>query len=61
MYMFQSEVFGRILHTGDCRLTMDVVHNTQQALFGSTLDLVYMDCTFGEQPMVSLFAAYIMS
>lgn len=25
MYLFQSEAFGSILHTGDCRLTPDCV------------------------------------
>lgn len=53
MFLFEGE-FGNVLHTGDCRLTSNYLHNLPLkyiAMKGrqtkSCLDYLFLDCTFG--------------
>jgi DNA cross-link repair 1A protein len=52
MFLFEGP-YGKILHTGDCRLTSNFVQNLP--LKGEEnncrLDNVYLDCTFSKFPM----------
>lgn len=56
MFLFSSAAFGAILHTGDCRLTPAVIQSIQDVMVDvlgqSTLDVMYLDCTFGAEPQV---------
>ncbi|CAH8390951.1 unnamed protein product [Eruca vesicaria subsp. sativa] len=56
MFLFEGS-FGNILHTGDCRLTRDCIHNLPEKYVGRQgqtpkccLDYVFLDCTFGKSP-----------
>ncbi|XP_027190427.1 uncharacterized protein [Cicer arietinum] len=53
MFLFEGK-FGNILHTGDCRLTLECLLNLPDKYVGrkgknprSPLDCVFLDCTFG--------------
>ncbi|XP_047042880.1 5' exonuclease Apollo-like, partial [Lolium rigidum] len=52
MFLFEGP-FGKILHTGDCRLTSNFVQNLPLKVEENNcrLDNVYLDCTFSEFPM----------
>jgi DNA cross-link repair 1A protein len=54
MFLFEGE-FGSILHTGDCRLTLDCVQNLPLKYIAkkgkenvSRLDFLFLDCTFSK-------------
>lgn len=57
MLLFEGE-FGNILHTGDCRLTVDCIQNLPMQ-YASTrgrkpqicLDYLFLDCTFSGHAM----------
>lgn len=56
MFLFEGS-FGNILHTGDCRLTHDCIHNLPDKYIGRQgkapkccLDYIFLDCTFGKSP-----------
>ncbi|XP_056843345.1 uncharacterized protein LOC108806534 [Raphanus sativus] len=56
MFLFEGS-FGNILHTGDCRLTIDCIHNLPEKYLGRQgnapkccLDYIFLDCTFGKSP-----------
>lgn len=53
MLLFEGS-FGNVLHTGDCRLTSECLSQLVDYVKGSgrVLDCVYLDCTFGAEPMV---------
>lgn len=53
MLLFRGS-FGSILHSGDCRLTPEVLRAVEKELEGEQLDLLYLDCTFGDLPLVRL-------
>lgn len=53
MFLFEGK-FGNILHTGDCRLTLDCLLNLPDKYVGNEgkkprcpLDCVFLDSTFG--------------
>ncbi|GAB2283145.1 hypothetical protein Dimus_017674 [Dionaea muscipula] len=57
MFLFEGK-FGNILHTGDCRLTLECLQKLPQKYLGRKgrnpkcrLDYVFLDCTFGEVPL----------
>jgi len=54
MFLFEGK-FGNILHTGDCRLTLECLFNLPGKYIGTKgkkprcpLDCVFLDCTFGD-------------
>lgn len=54
MFLFEGS-FGSVLHTGDCRLTLDCLSNLPDKYIGKKerhpkcrLDFVFLDCTFGK-------------
>ncbi|MED6149381.1 hypothetical protein PIB30_061841 [Stylosanthes scabra] len=56
MFLFEG-TFGKILHTGDCRMTPEFVRNMPDKYVGKkgkpprcALDCVFLDCTFGSFP-----------
>ncbi|KAE8663631.1 5' exonuclease Apollo-like isoform X2 [Hibiscus syriacus] len=53
MFLFEGS-FGNILHTGDCRLTLECLQNLPEKYIGSKgkepqccFDYLFLDCTFG--------------
>ncbi|GAB2232084.1 hypothetical protein Droror1_Dr00011106 [Drosera rotundifolia] len=57
MFLFEGK-FGNILHTGDCRLTLDCLQKLPQKYLGRKdkkpkcrFDYVFLDCTFGKIPL----------
>lgn len=52
MFLFEGP-YGKILHTGDCRLTSNFVQNLplKGEETNCRLDNVYLDCTFSKFPM----------
>lgn len=54
MLLFEGS-FGTLLHTGDCRLTIECLNQLPRQFIsgsGRALDCVYLDCTFGNVTMV---------
>lgn len=53
MLLFEGS-FGNVLHTGDCRLSSECLNQLMDYVSGSgkVLDCVYLDCTFGREPLV---------
>jgi hypothetical protein len=51
VYIFNGW-FGTVVHTGDSRLTPEVVHNISSFAAPGTIDLLYLDCTFGRAYLV---------
>ncbi|CAH9142889.1 unnamed protein product [Cuscuta epithymum] len=56
MFLFEG-IFGNILHTGDCRLTIECLRRLPEKYVGKKgreprcpLDCVFLDCTFGKFP-----------
>ncbi|AEE29793.1 unnamed protein product [Arabidopsis thaliana] len=55
MFLFEGS-FGNILHTGDCRLTLDCLHSLPEKYVGRShgmkpkcsLGYIFLDCTFGK-------------
>ncbi|XP_010270398.1 PREDICTED: protein artemis [Nelumbo nucifera] len=54
MFLFEGN-YGNILHTGDCRLTLECLQNLPEKYIGKKgreprcrLDYVFLDCTFGK-------------
>lgn len=55
MFLFEGS-FGNILHTGDCRLTLDCLQSLPEKYVGRrhgmppkcSLDYIFLDCTFGK-------------
>lgn len=54
MFLFEGK-FGNVLHTGDCRLTLECLFNLPGKYVGTKgkkprcpLDCVFLDCTFGD-------------
>lgn len=55
MFLFEGS-FGNILHTGDCRLTLDCLQSLPEKFVGTrhgmapkcSLDYIFLDCTFGK-------------
>lgn len=48
MFLFQSEAFGALLHTGDCRLTPDALAGLRAHLAAADvapLDALWLDAT----------------
>lgn len=52
MLLFEGS-FGKVLHTGDCRLTIDCLNKLPPQYIGRSagLDCLYLDCTFGKEAM----------
>lgn len=53
MLLFEGN-FGKVLHTGDCRLTIGCLNKLppQYVSKGGALDCLYLDCTFGKEAIV---------
>ncbi|KAG9457293.1 hypothetical protein H6P81_001801 [Aristolochia fimbriata] len=56
MFLFEGG-FGNILHTGDCRLTLECLQNlpakylpNKSKQSSNSLDYLFLDCTFGKYP-----------
>lgn len=55
MFLFEGS-FGNILHTGDCRLTLDCLQSLPEKYVGRRhgkapnccLDYIFLDCTFAK-------------
>ena len=54
MLLFEGP-FGKVLHTGDCRLTTDCLNQLLGCFVqssGRVLHCLYLDCTFGMENMI---------
>lgn len=57
MFLYEGK-FGNILHTGDCRLTIECLQQLPLKYVGTPgkepkcqIDCIFLDCTFGRSPL----------
>ncbi|XP_015058714.1 protein artemis isoform X2 [Solanum pennellii] len=57
MFLYEGK-FGNLLHTGDCRLTIECLQQLPLKYVGSPgkepkcqIDCIFLDCTFGQSPL----------
>lgn len=57
MFLYEGK-FGNLLHTGDCRLTIECLQQLPLKYVGTPgkepkcqLDCIFLDCTFGQSPL----------